>query len=91
VQVAHNGVQGIEMAVDFRPEIVLCDIGLPGMSGWDVARALRAMPATAAGRLIAISGYGTADDRRQSLEAGFETHLTKPVDLDTLENLLTAD
>jgi CheY-like chemotaxis protein len=91
IQIAYTGPEGVEAAAQFYPEIVLCDIGLPGMSGWEVARILREMPATSTGRLIAISGYGAAEDRRQSADAGFEAHLTKPVDVDALEILLTRD
>ena len=91
VQIAYSGTEGVETAAKFQPEIVLCDIGLPGMSGWEVARTLRALPATAASRLIAISGYGALEDRRQSTDAGFEAHLTKPVDVDALEALLALE
>jgi len=88
VCVAYTGPEGVEVAASFLPDVVLCDIGLPGMSGWEVARAIRDAPATAAARLIAITGYGTAEDRRRSAEAGFEAHLTKPLDIRTLETLL---
>jgi len=72
----------------FRPEVVLCDIGLPGCDGYEVARALRQDPATASARLIAISGYGQEEDERRSHEAGFERHLTKPVHPADLQHLL---
>jgi CheY-like chemotaxis protein len=72
--------RGPAAARQLRPEVVLCDLGLPGMDGLQVAAALRADPATAGARLIAVSGYGQEDDVRRSLEAGFELHLTKPVD-----------
>lgn len=88
VFLAHTGPAGIAAARELRPEVVLCDIGLPGMDGLAVARELRADPALAKTRLIAISGYGQADDRRQSLEAGFELHLTKPIDPDELQQVL---
>ena len=91
VQIAYSGTEGVETAAKFQPEIVLCDIGLPGMSGWEVARTLREHPATATTRLIAISGYGAVEDRRQSTAAGFEAHLTKPVDVDALETLLARE
>jgi CheY-like chemotaxis protein len=60
--------------------VVLCDIGLPGLDGYGVARALRQNPATAAARLLAVTGYGSDEDRRRSREAGFNVHLVKPVD-----------
>ena len=69
--------------------MVLCDIGLPGLDGWGVARQLRRDPATAQARLIAVTAYGTEDDRRRSREAGFERHLVKPLDLTDLLPLLS--
>jgi len=68
--------------------VVLCDIGLPGFDGYAVARALRQDPATAAARLIALTGYGHEEDRRRSQEAGFEQYLIKPINLAALEELL---
>jgi len=68
--------------------VVLCDLGLPGLDGFAVARTLRQSPATAAARLIAISGYGQEEDRRRCQEAGFDEHLIKPVDFAALERLL---
>ncbi|HEY0710305.1 MAG TPA: ATP-binding protein, partial [Polyangia bacterium] len=79
-RVAHSGPAGIELARSYLPEVVLCDIGLPdAMSGYEVARLLRADPRTARARLIALTGYGASEDHRQSREAGFDLHLTKPV------------
>ena len=72
------------------PDVVVCDIGLPGMDGYRVARALRDNPATAAIRLIALTGYGQDEDRRRARQAGFDEHLTKPADPATLESLLAA-
>jgi signal transduction histidine kinase len=81
VRVAHTGRAGVEAARDFRPAVVLCDLGLPGgMSGYDVARALRQDTATALTRLIAVSGYGQSEDRAMARAAGFDLHLTKPAD-----------
>jgi CheY-like chemotaxis protein len=69
--------------------VVLCDIGLPGkLSGYDVGRALRDEPALASLRRIALTGYGQSEDLRRALEAGFEHHVLKPVDPDTIEWLL---
>ncbi|MCC2669198.1 MAG: hypothetical protein K0Q72_1669 [Armatimonadetes bacterium] len=90
VEIAYNGTQGVEAAHRFAPDVVLCDLGLPGMDGYEVARCLREDPGTAGARLIAISGYGQAEDRLRSLEAGFDLHLTKPVDPAEVERLLTA-
>ncbi len=88
VEVAFEGAEGIETARRFLPEVVLCDIGLPGMDGYAVARALRADPDLGSVRLIALTGYGQAEDQRRAQEAGFDTHLTKPADPDTLRRLL---
>ena len=72
----------------FRPDVVLVDIGLPGMNGYDVARAIRSHAHGAHARLIALTGYGQEEDRRGALAAGFDRHLTKPVDYDVLKQLL---
>jgi PAS domain S-box-containing protein len=90
VEIAYSGPAGVEAAREFHPEVVLCDLGLPGMDGYAVAAELRRDPTTAATRLIAVSGYGQAEDRYRSQEAGFDVHLTKPVDMAELERLLTA-
>jgi PAS domain S-box-containing protein len=89
VAVAYTGPEGVNTAGRFRPAVVLCDIGLPGLDGYGVARELRRDPATAGSRLIAVTGYGSDEDRRRSREAGFDLHLTKPVDPIDLEPLLT--
>jgi signal transduction histidine kinase/CheY-like chemotaxis protein len=88
VTVAYTGTAGIELAQQIQPEVVLCDLGLPGIDGCEVAVRLRQLPATAAACLIAISGYGQEEDRRRSQEAGFDRHLTKPIDIDELRRIL---
>lgn len=88
VLVAHDGPSGIETARASSPEIVLCDIGLPGMDGYEVARAFRADDALRGSALVALTGYALAEDRRKALEAGFDRHLAKPPDVDELERLL---
>lgn len=88
VQLAASGTDGVRAARDFHPEIVLCDIGLPGMDGFEVAAALRRDPTTSSVRLIAVTGYGGDEDRRRSKEAGFDLHLTKPVDPAQLRSVL---
>ena len=80
VTVAYSGPDGVRAAEQYRPDVVLCDIGLPGLDGYGVARKLRDNPATAKARLIAVTAYGQDEDRRRSHEAGFEQHLVKPVD-----------
>jgi CheY-like chemotaxis protein len=88
-EVAYDGVEGVEKARGFRPEVVLCDIGLPGrLDGYAVARSFRADPELRSAYLIALTGYGQEEDRRRALAAGFDTHLTKPADLDALRRLL---
>jgi signal transduction histidine kinase/DNA-binding response OmpR family regulator len=91
VEVAPTGVSGMERAREFRPEVVLCDIGLPGgMDGYAVARAMRQDPELSSTYLIASTGYGQAEDQRRCREAGFDAHLTKPVDLAELQRLLAS-
>lgn len=80
VELASSGADGVEAARLFHPQVVLCDIGLPGMDGFEVAAELRRDPATADAQLIAVTGYGREEDRRRSKAAGFDLHLTKPVD-----------
>jgi PAS domain S-box-containing protein len=89
VEVAHNGPDGIEVARRFRPEIVLCDIGLPGLDGYAVARVLREEPGLTGVYIIAVSGYGQNTDQRRASEEGFNAYLTKPIDFKELERLLT--
>jgi len=84
VQSAADGLQGIEAALSYRPDVALVDIGLPGIDGYEVARRLRANSDTSAIRLIALTGYGLAEDQRRVLEAGFNMHLVKPVDIESL-------
>ncbi|WP_156116616.1 PAS domain S-box protein [Massilia sp. 9096] len=89
-RVAHDGPQGLRMAQELKPDLVLLDIGLPGMSGYDVARAIRAGDALPRTVLIALTGWGGQSDLEQSQEAGFDQHLTKPVSLEALEQALGA-
>lgn len=85
---ANCGVQGIERALDFRPQVVLLDIGLPDMDGYEVAKRLRKLPETHQAVLIALTGYGQPEDRELSKAAGFDHHLLKPVDTEALSALL---
>jgi CheY-like chemotaxis protein len=84
VTIAYTGPDGVAAAQTVRPDVVLCDIGLPGMDGFTVAGILRRLPETASARLIAVTGYGQDEDRRRALEAGFDVHLVKPVDPEKL-------
>jgi two-component system CheB/CheR fusion protein len=89
VAVAHDGEEGMARARRLSPMVVLCDIGLPGaMDGYAVARALRAEPGSKDARLVALSGYGQEEDKRRSLDAGFDAHVTKPVGADALRRIL---
>jgi len=88
VELASSGADGVRAARRFHPEVVLCDLGLPGMTGFEVAVQLRRDPETASAQLIAVTGYGRDEDRRRSKEAGFDLHLTKPVDPAQLRRLL---
>ncbi len=76
-----DGLDGVQQALSRLPKVALVDIGLPGIDGYEVARRLRANPDTQAMRLIALTGYGLAEDQRRVLEAGFDMHLVKPVDI----------
>jgi CheY-like chemotaxis protein len=88
VQVAYTGPEGVRLAQEWPPEVVLCDLGLPGLDGHGVAAALRQHPATARARLIAVTAHDTDAARRRSQEVGFERHLVKPVDAGELLQLL---
>jgi signal transduction histidine kinase len=90
VATAHSGPKAIEVARAHRPEFVFLDIGLPGMSGYEVASKLRQEECCAKAVIVAISGYGQNEDRRQSKEAGFDHHLIKPLNYDALLALLVA-
>jgi CheY-like chemotaxis protein len=88
VTVAYSGPEGINLARQWHPDVVLCDIGLPGLDGYAVAGELRHDPNTQGAHLIAITGYGQEEDQRRALQAGFDHHLTKPVDPAVLQPLL---
>jgi len=88
VRVAYSGPDALERAAEYQPDIVLLDIGLPGMDGYEVARRLRAHTQLEKVKLIAVTGYGQDADRLQSQEAGFDYHLVKPVDAQKLQDLL---
>ena len=88
VKAAATGEEALSLAVQFQPSAILLDIGLPDLSGYEVARRLRQMSDFAAARIIAVSGYDTPEARGRAREAGFDHHVTKPVTLADLEILL---
>ena len=88
VEIASNGPIALEKARADKPEVVLLDIGLPGMSGYDVARQLSGHRPGKTPLLIALTGYGMEEDRRHSAEAGFDLHMLKPVDPEELQVVL---
>lgn len=85
---ARDGLSALTEAEDFWPDVVLLDIAMPGLDGYEVARRLRAHPAMPGVRIIAVTGHGQPLDHVLSKEAGFDEHLVKPIDLDRLELLL---
>jgi CheY-like chemotaxis protein len=89
-QPAFSAEEALELAQSFVPDVVLLDIGLPRMDGYEVARRLRHSLLRKGARLIALTGYGQAEDRERAHAAGFDAHLVKPVDLEVLTKLLGA-
>jgi CheY-like chemotaxis protein len=88
VSIVNDGTKAVATAADFRPEVVLLDIGLPGMDGYEIARRIRRQGEGSSPLLIAITGYGQQEDRRRSAEAGFDHHLVKPPDPEALQRLI---
>jgi CheY-like chemotaxis protein/two-component sensor histidine kinase len=88
VKVASEGMAALKIAEDFRPDVVLLDIGLPGMNGFEVAHRLRTQPASRDALLIALTGYGEAESRSRSVQAGFDFHMVKPADVNLLLSML---
>ena len=89
VRVAHDGPEALAVAEEFRPEVVLLDIGLPGMDGNEVARRLRGRPEFERTLIVALTGWGQEADVERSREAGFDHHLVKPANPDAILGLLT--
>ena len=88
VRIAHEGDGALQLAESFAPDVVLLDIGLPGMDGYEVVRRLRQMPHLRGTLMVALTGFGQESDRDKALKAGFDEHLVKPVDLDTVHAVL---
>jgi DNA-binding response OmpR family regulator len=89
VKVATDGMSALAMAEEFLPSVVILDIGLPGMSGFEVAQQMRRLPHTQQALLIALTGYGEAESRLRSQKAGFDHHVVKPADIDFLLALIS--
>jgi CheY-like chemotaxis protein len=89
VQEAHDGPSGLTAILRLQPDVALVDVGLPEFDGYEVARRVRAAAGTSI-RLVALTGYGQAADRRQALEAGFDAHVVKPIDPDALQAAIAA-
>lgn len=88
VRTAQDSEEALETLEDFDPDVILLDIGLPGMDGFELARVIRSHPETAGVVLAALTGYGKEQDRVLSAQAGFDAHFTKPVAYETLDWLL---
>jgi DNA-binding response OmpR family regulator len=85
---AYDGMEALEAAAEFHPDVVLLDIGLPKLNGFEVCRRMRAEPWGRDMTILAVSGWGQDDDRRKSREAGFDNHMVKPLDYNTLLKML---
>lgn len=90
IKMVHCGLAAIELAGQWRPDLILCDLGMPGMDGYEACRLLRQQPGLEKALIAAVSGYGNEDDRRKSTEAGFDRHLVKPVGRAALEELVAS-
>ena len=88
VRVAHDGASALNVLKEYRPDMIILDLGMPGMDGYEVARRLRRLPGLEKVRLTALTGWGQQTDRRRTAEAGFDHHLVKPVELNDLADLL---
>jgi CheY-like chemotaxis protein len=91
VDLAGDGFSAVEQILASHPDVALIDVGLPGLDGYGVARAVRQVDLERRPRLIAITGYGQPEDRRRAIDAGFDAHLVKPVDPDSLTRILMED
>jgi CheY-like chemotaxis protein len=90
VRLAHTGPTGLAAALDFRPDLVLLDIGLPELDGWKIAERIRQQPTLQNIVLVAMTGYGQNTDRKRSQKAGFDHHFVKPVEFGKLRQILAA-
>jgi CheY-like chemotaxis protein len=86
-QVAYDGDEAVTLARRYRPHLAILDLGMPRMNGYEAARRIRAEPRASGVRIVALSGWGRAEDRRQAVEAGFDQHLVKPARIEDLQQL----
>jgi CheY-like chemotaxis protein len=89
VYLAHDGAMALRMGADLQPDVILLDISMPGMNGYETCRQLRANPRSAGAFIVALTGWGQDQDKQHAMKSGFDAHLTKPADLDVLATLLT--
>jgi CheY-like chemotaxis protein len=90
VRTAHDGPTAVEAAIDYRPDVALLDIGLPGLDGFEVAKRLRLPPFLRNVVLVAMTGYGQEADRQRSRDAGFDHHLVKPARFEQIQEILAS-
>jgi CheY-like chemotaxis protein len=89
VSAAHDGVEAVETARSFRPDVAFLDVGMPRMNGYEAARLIRLQPECAGVILVALTGWGQEEDKRRSHEAGFDVHMVKPIDYNAVEKLIS--
>jgi two-component system CheB/CheR fusion protein len=88
IRMVHSGQPALDLAGEWRPDIIFCDIGMPGMDGYETCRRLRGVPGLERAVIAAVTDYGGREDRRKALAAGFDRHLVKPIGRATLEKLV---
>jgi CheY-like chemotaxis protein len=88
IRTAHSGPEALDAARPFKPEVVFLDIGLPGMNGYEVAKRMRTDPSLSGAVLVALTGWGSESDKQQSSQAGFDFHMTKPIEATAIESIL---
>jgi len=91
VKVVHNGSDALDCLADYKPDVVLLDLGMPGLSGYEVARRIREAPGAGGVTIVALTGWGQREDRNRTSEAGFDHHLVKPANVEALEMILAGD
>ncbi len=85
---AHDGAMAVRMGADLQPDVILLDISMPGMNGYETCRQLRANPRSAGAFIVALTGWGLDQDKQHAKQSGFDAHLTKPADLELLATML---